>query len=399
MRYLNYIPTETVTLSDGREARLRGAVTADVGVENGRVNQCSSNFWLSVRPVPAPQGPVSSSDPARAELIALAEAIHIRAPEGSVAVPDIVGLDVVAAQDTLARAGLIPAGDALAFHQIEGRPVVAQTPDPGTIAPIGDEVSFTLAPEVTTTTSLPPEIEDVQLPIPDVPLECPLVRLAVSGGVYSPPEVHSGHTLRWHNGGGYDVLLSWPPQFGVVSEDTGVRELEVAGRPALMLDGGDGQNLVFDTGLPPGPCQYLEIGVYGGDSIEERESRAVALAERSISFPRFRTSGPPTWWACRLRRRSTCCLVPGSSPTGAPVRAWATSRRIRRRIPSHRSRPSRSGWCDSMSDALARLAAANNAEWCDLVCRSRAIRGTFDEQAWTSPTPRRTETSGPGPTA
>jgi len=33
-----------------------------------------------------------------------------------------------------------------------------------------------------------------------------------------------------------------------------------------------------------------------------------------------------------------------------------------------------------------RPAAANNAEWCDLVCRSHAIRGTFGQDAWTSPT-------------
>ena len=63
--------------------------------------------------------------------------------------------------------------------------------------------------------------------------------------------------------------------------------------PRLMLDGGDGQNLLFDTGLPPGPCQYLEIGVYGGDSVEERESRAVALAEDSITFPPIPDMAPP----------------------------------------------------------------------------------------------------------
>jgi hypothetical protein len=293
VRTLDLPPHERVTLSDGRVARVqyRAAVTADVGVDDGRLNQCSG-FWLSVRPVPTPSGPVSPSDPARTELIALAEAIRIRAPEGSVAVPDIVGRDVVTAQDTLARAGLIPTGDAPAFHQLEDQPVVAQTPKPGTVVPIGDEVSLALAPEVTTTTTLPPPIDDVQLPIPDVALECPLVRLAVSGGVYSEPKVHSGHTLQWHNGGGYDVLLRWPPTSHVL-ETTGVRELEVAGRAALMLDGGDGQNLLFDTGLPPGPCQYLEIGVYGGDSVEERESRAVALAEDSITFPPIPDMAPP----------------------------------------------------------------------------------------------------------
>jgi len=37
-------------------------------------------------------------------------------------------------------------------------------------------------------------------------------------------------------------------------------------------------------------------------------------------------------------------------------------------------------------NAIAGLAAANNAEWCDLVCRSHAVQGTLDEQAWTSPT-------------
>ena len=34
---------------------------------------------------------------------------------------------------------------------------------------------------------------------------------------------------------------------------------------------------------------------------------------------------------------------------------------------------------------VARLAAANNAEWCDLVCRTHAIEGRFDKDAWASP--------------
>ena len=56
---------EQVTLSDGRVASVqyRAAVTADVGIDDGRLNQCSG-FWLSVRPVPTPSGPVSPSDPA-----------------------------------------------------------------------------------------------------------------------------------------------------------------------------------------------------------------------------------------------------------------------------------------------------------------------------------------------
>jgi hypothetical protein len=36
--------------------------------------------------------------------------------------------------------------------------------------------------------------------------------------------------------------------------------------------------------------------------------------------------------------------------------------------------------------SVARRAAANNAEWCDLVCRTHAIHGTFDGEAWSSPT-------------
>ena len=35
-------------------------------------------------------------------------------------------------------------------------------------------------------------------------------------------------------------------------------------------------------------------------------------------------------------------------------------------------------------ESVARLAAANNAEWCDVVCRSHAIEGTLDGDAWTS---------------
>jgi len=31
-------------------------------------------------------------------------------------------------------------------------------------------------------------------------------------------------------------------------------------------------------------------------------------------------------------------------------------------------------------------AAANNAEWCDMVCRSHGLEGRFDDDAWTCPT-------------
>lgn len=34
----------------------------------------------------------------------------------------------------------------------------------------------------------------------------------------------------------------------------------------------------------------------------------------------------------------------------------------------------------------ARLAAANNAAWCDIVCRTHAVAGSFDQDAWTSRT-------------
>jgi hypothetical protein len=36
-------------------------------------------------------------------------------------------------------------------------------------------------------------------------------------------------------------------------------------------------------------------------------------------------------------------------------------------------------------DARAALAARNNAEWCDLVCRTHGVAGQFDEDAWVSP--------------
>src|SRR5690242_20940861 len=35
--------------------------------------------------------------------------------------------------------------------------------------------------------------------------------------------------------------------------------------------------------------------------------------------------------------------------------------------------------------ALATLAARNNAEWCDIFCRSRGVPGIFHADAWASP--------------
>jgi hypothetical protein len=32
------------------------------------------------------------------------------------------------------------------------------------------------------------------------------------------------------------------------------------------------------------------------------------------------------------------------------------------------------------------MAAANNADWCDLVCRAHGVETRFDEDAWTSRT-------------
>ncbi len=37
-------------------------------------------------------------------------------------------------------------------------------------------------------------------------------------------------------------------------------------------------------------------------------------------------------------------------------------------------------------DAWCGIAARNNAEWCDAVCRSHGARTQFDDDAWTSPT-------------
>jgi hypothetical protein len=42
------------------------------------------------------------------------------------------------------------------------------------------------------------------------------------------------------------------------------------------------------------------------------------------------------------------------------------------------------------SGSTARVAARNNAEWCDIVCRTHGVAGSFDADAWVAPqrTPR-----------
>lgn len=106
----------------------------------------------------------------------------------------------------------------------------------------------------------------------------------------STPRVAFGTTLEWDQPDGYLARFQWP---GPDVASGNFRDLTIDGRPARMYDGGDGQNLVYDTGLTDGPCRFVEVSVYGGASIEERERRAEALAADGISFPPIPDEGPP----------------------------------------------------------------------------------------------------------
>ncbi|MDY7102903.1 MAG: PASTA domain-containing protein [Actinomycetota bacterium] len=272
-------PVEEVTLADGRTARLelrQPTIVADVyRDENDRFGAGCGSFWVS-----------ATGEGAREVVLAVAEAVQVRAPEGTVTVPDVGGLARSEAQDTLARSGLVPAGEDVPFGSWRDTVVVGQDPAPGVEVEIGAEVTIAVGLEATTTTTAPPPSSDVELPVLDGDVVCPFGRLRVDDVFVTEPEVWvPGRTVAWDESDDYKVLLTWPSR----DSDRGghaIRELEIDGRPALMHDGGDGQNLVYDLGPVAGPvdspCRYLEVGVYGGPSIPERERRAEVLAADGI---------------------------------------------------------------------------------------------------------------------
>ena len=278
-------------LRDGRNGFIgRGANPSGSVQENAKTGPLGcEGFSLSVKSLDE-----DDVDGAHQVFIAAAEAVHVHAPPGTTKVPNVVGMARVDAQDALARSGLIPT-QPWAFTRFAAQPVTAQAPAAGADAAIGTTIALTLATPPTTTSPPPPPIVEVDaLPIPTDPLECPMSRLQVDDEFRSQPKVHSQTTIEWLQDGdfgGYEVLLSWP-NLNYSSAGHGSRALTVGGRPALMHDGGDGQDLVYDTGLP-GACRYLEIGVYGGPSIPEREHRATLLASGKVTFAPPPSGAPP----------------------------------------------------------------------------------------------------------
>lgn len=272
-------PSETVELADGRSARLeyRANTTVDVTPAGGG-DRCSS-FWVSV--------PGESRDLA----LAIAERVAIRAPEATTTVPDVVGLDPIDAQDQIARAGLIPAGESIEYARRQPQQLVGtQSPDAETGVPFGSEVTIVREPPPTTTAPPTQELNGAEVPVPEEPIVCPYARVEVDDVVISQPRVAFGTTLEWDQPDGYLVRLQWPGPDGAGGN---FRDLTIQGRAARMYDGGDGQNLVYDTGLTDGPCRFVELSVYGGPSIPERERRAESLAEDGITFSPAPNQGPP----------------------------------------------------------------------------------------------------------
>lgn len=272
-------PSETVELADGRSVRLeyRTDTTAYVTPAVGE-GQCSS-FWVSV--------PGDSRDAA----LAIAEQVVVRVPEGTTTVPDVVGLGPLEAQDALARAGLVPAGEPIEYFRLEPEQAVStQSPAAGVEVPFGSEVVLVREPPPTTTSPPTQELNGAEVPVPEDPIVCPYARMEVDDVVISQPRVAYGTTIEWDQPDGYLVVLRWP---GPDVANGNFRDLTIQGRAARMYDGGDGQNLVYDTGLTDGPCRFVELSVYGGPSIPERERRAEALAEDGITFPPIPDQAPP----------------------------------------------------------------------------------------------------------
>jgi len=289
---------ERVELDDGRVAELdqRPSPSAHVhpaDMELGPIG-CTS-YWIRVVTDEEETGsaePRTQRTPAEDTLLDIAEKVHLTVPPGSVAVPDVTGMSVTFARDVLARAGLQTSEPR--NGEDDDRTVEGQTPTAGTEAAYGTEVALTLsAPTTTTSPPPPPKVQVDALPIPSAPLVCPIARLQIDGDFRSQPKIHHDTTIEWQEPGdfgGTTVMITWPSA-DYRYEGHGSRELTVQGRPALMHDSGDGQNLVYDTGLT-GACRFLEVGVYGGQ-LAAREPRAEALAASKITLAPPPTEDPP----------------------------------------------------------------------------------------------------------
>lgn len=279
VRTFDLPPNETVELADGRTARLEYRANTTVDVIPAAGGGPCSWFWVSVH------------GDSRDAALAIAEQVVVRTPDGTTTVPDVVGLGPLEAQDALARAGLIPAGESIEyFHRDPEQVVRTQSPGAGTEVPLGSEVVLVREPPPTTTSPPTQELNGAEVPVPEEPIACPYARVEVDDVVISQPRVAYGTTLEWDQPDGYLVRLRWP---GPDVASGNFRDLTIQGRAARMYDGGDGQNLVYDTGLTDGPCRFVELSVYGGASIPERERRAEALAENGITFPPIPDVGPP----------------------------------------------------------------------------------------------------------
>ena len=288
-----------VTLADGRIADVYPEPTPEVHVHPPDLEVdpigCTS-YWLRMVPEEEDDGASVrlQRTPVEDTLLAIAETVRITTPPGSVRVPNVTGMSVVDSRDVLARAGLLTTEPW--DGRDDGRTVTGQTPAAATEAAYGTEVALSFSQPTTTTQPPPPPVVPVDaLPIPTAPLVCPISRLEVDGDFRSQPAIHHDTTIEWQEPGdfgGTTVMLSWPNEEYQDDENHGARELTVQGRPALMHDGGDGQNLVYDTGLP-GACRFLQVGVYGGQ-LAQREPRAEALAGTKITIAPPPTTAPPT---------------------------------------------------------------------------------------------------------
>ncbi|MDY7102904.1 MAG: PASTA domain-containing protein [Actinomycetota bacterium] len=123
-------PSEEITLADGRMGTLWSGSTLDVFTSGREAPDCD-------------RFQVSATGPGYREVVlSVAEQVHLRVPAIPVAVPEVVGLDVLDAQNVLARAGLVPTGH-INFTSSARSTVVDQSPPSGTVVGFGDEVTLT----------------------------------------------------------------------------------------------------------------------------------------------------------------------------------------------------------------------------------------------------------------
>jgi hypothetical protein len=228
---------------------------------------------------------VSATGPGyRDVVLSVAEQVHLRAPGGSVAVPDVVGLAVPEAQDVLARAGLVPTGDTN-FTSSSRATVADQSPASGVEVAVGAEVVLTRSAHDSATGARD------GIPLDDRALLCPPTMLdlreldvdwSIAPGtwfaVYEGPRLDGPMVTETYaiscEHDGTVVTLDYPAPPGRADWPRSTEEATLPDGRTARLESGEGAVAVVLPASDPiaGGCGSFMV------TAEGRDARSVTLA-------------------------------------------------------------------------------------------------------------------------